>query len=84
MSALVLEPDEAYARQKLAGMTAEGRTAYAGMSDDELIEAFRADYWADVDSGLGELDALGTASVPPASNERAASASDSASENPRG
>ena len=61
MSNRVLEPDEIHARQRLAGMTAEGRTAYAGMSDDELLELLRADYWADMDSGLGEFDALAAA-----------------------
>jgi len=61
MSNRVLEPDEIHARQKLAGMTAEGRTAYAGMSDEELIELLRADYWADLDSGLGEFDSLAAA-----------------------
>ncbi len=64
MNIPVLEPDEAYARRKLAGMTAEGRTAYAGMSDDELVDMLRADYWADLESGLGEFDALGAPESP--------------------
>jgi hypothetical protein len=64
MNDRVLEPDEAYARRKLAGMTAEGRTAYVGMTDDELIDLLRADYWADLDSGLGEFDGLSVAELP--------------------
>jgi len=59
MNPVVLEPDEAYARQALASMTYEGRTAYAGLSDDELLEMLRADYWSNIDSELGEFDGVG-------------------------
>ena len=59
MNPAVLEPDEAYARQALASMTYEGRTAYAGLSDDELLEMLRADYWSNIDSELGDFDAVG-------------------------